>query len=377
MWAEVPGTRIGVASWSGRRDDVVVMAAEGTVAGVTTQSTAAAAPCRWTRERLPGKARAIVVNSGNANAATGVQGERDVLAMAETVADQLGCSADEILVCSTGVIGVPMDMTSMLPAIVEAARLQGTSARAEQAILTTDTREKTAWASGGGAVVGGMAKGSGMIHPDMATMLAFVATDACVPEEALQALIEDISERSFNAISVDGDTSTNDTFLVQATGVGRRLAPGMPDWKPFAHALEEVCVELARRIAADGEGAERLLEVVVEGLNDQRAQQAARAVCRSSLVKAALHGRDANWGRVVGALGAVGVPHLDRLDLDFAGIPVLRAGAPVPFDEEQATRALSGPEVQVLARLPGSGRGVAWGCDLSAEYVRINADYRS
>ena len=269
-----------------------------------------------------------------------------------------------------------MSMDLVGPAIERACKLEGGD-RAARAILTTDTREKTSLAYGGGAVVGGMAKGSGMIHPDMATMLAFVATDARVPASALQALTEQICERSFNAISVDGDTSTNDTFLVQSTGAGPSLAPGVAGWEDFAHALETVCVDLARRIAQDGEGAEHLLEVVVEGLDDRAARAAAKAVCRSSLVKAAVHGRDANWGRVVGALGAAGVPHLDTLDLDFAGIPVLRAGSPVLFDEDAATAALSAPEVQVLARLPGAGRGVAWGCDLSAEYVRINGDYRS
>ena len=376
MWAEVPGARAGVASWSGRRDDVVVLTAKGPAAGVTTRSTAAAAPCRWTRSLLPGPVRAIVINSGNANAATGLRGEQDTLVMAEIVAGRLGCPMREVLVCSTGVIGVPMKMDLIAPAIERACALEG-GERAPRAIMTTDTRPKTSLARGGGAVVGGMAKGSGMIHPDMATMLAFVATDARVPADALQALTEQICERSFNAISVDGDTSTNDTFLVQSTGVGPSLSPGTAGWEDFAQALEAVCVDLARRIAQDGEGAEHLLEVVVEGLDDRAARAAAKAVCRSSLVKAAVHGRDANWGRVVGALGAAGVPHLDLLDLDFAGIPVLRAGSPVPFDEAEATAALSAPEVQVLARLPGSGRGVAWGCDLSAEYVRINGDYRS
>ena len=375
MFSEVPGTSVGVASWRGRRDDVVVLAASGVVAGVTTTSSAAAASCRWTRARLPGPVRAIVINSGNANAATGLQGERDNEDMARIVAEELGCPVDEVLVCSTGVIGVPLDMARIEPAVRAAAQLQGGDAAS--AILTTDLRTKTAWGQGGGAVIGGMAKGSGMIHPNMATMLAFVATDAFIEEQALQALVEDICARSFNAITVDGDCSTNDTFLVQATGVGVALEPGEPGWLAFAAALEEVCVSLAKAIAADGEGAEHLVEVLVEGMDDVRATAAARAVCRSSLVKAAVHGRDANWGRVVGALGAAGVPDLDRLDLDFAGIAVLRGGAPVPFDEDAATAALSAPEVQIRARLPGHGRGVAWGCDLSAEYVRINADYRS
>jgi glutamate N-acetyltransferase / amino-acid N-acetyltransferase len=375
MFSEVPGTSVGVASWGGQREDLVVLAGSGVVAGVTTTSSAAAASCRWTRARLPGPVRAIVINSGNANAATGLQGQRDNETMARVAAEGLGCPVDEVLVCSTGVIGVPLDMARIQPAIRAAAQLRGGDAAS--AILTTDLCTKTAWAEGGGAVIGGIAKGSGMIHPNMATMLAFVATDACVDAETLQRLVEDICGRSFNAITVDGDCSTNDTFLVQATGVGVALEPGGVGWAAFAAALEEVCITLAKAIAADGEGAEHLVEVVVEGLDDVRATAAARAVCRSSLVKSAVHGRDANWGRVVGALGAAGVPHLDRLDLDFAGIAVLREGAPVAFDEDEATAALSAAEVQIRARLPGDGRGVAWGCDLSAEYVRINADYRS
>jgi len=375
MWSDVPGTSVGVASWNGERADVVVLAAKGVTAGVTTTSTAAAASCRWTRARLPGPTKAIVVNAGNANAATGAQGEADNAAMAAEVASRLGCSPNEVLVCSTGVIGVPLRMERLLPAVATAASCEGGNPAA--AILTTDTCEKSAWATGGGVAVGGIAKGSGMIHPNMATMLAFVATDADVDAEVLQGLVEDICGRSFNAITVDGDVSTNDTFLVTATGEGPRLEPHTPAFQGFAEALERVCVSLARQIAADGEGAEHLVEVVVDGLDDAAAQAAARAVCRSSLVKSAIHGRDANWGRVVGALGAAGVPHLDRLDLDFAGIPVLRAGAPVCFDEDEATQALSASEVRIHARLPGSGRGVAWGCDLTAEYVRINADYRS
>lgn len=375
MWSDVPGTSVGVSSWSGARVDVAVLAARGVTAGVTTTSTAAAASCRWTRARVPGPTKAIVVNAGNANAATGEQGEADNAAMAAEVASQLGCSTNEVLICSTGVIGVPLSMDRLLPAVAEAALCRGGNPAA--AILTTDTCEKTAWATGGGVAVGGIAKGSGMIHPNMATMLAFVATDADVDAEVLQGLVEDICGRSFNAITVDGDVSTNDTFLVTATAEGPRLEPGSECFLAFAAALEQVCVSLARQIAADGEGAEHLVEVVVDGLDDVAAQAAARAVCRSSLVKSAIHGRDANWGRVVGALGAAGVPHLDRLDLDFAGIPVLRAGAPVRFDEDEATQALSAPEVRIHARLPGTGRGVAWGCDLTAEYVRINADYRS
>ena len=176
---------------------------------------------------------------------------------------------------------------------------------------------------------------------------------------------------------MDGDTSTNDTVLLHATGAGPVVRPGSDAWEELARGVEEVCTSLARAIARDGEGAEHLLEVVVEGLPDPVARRAARAVAASNLVKAAVHGRDPNWGRVVGALGQAGVPDLDRLDLEIAGIPMLRSGTPVPFDEAEASAAMALPEVVIRARLPGRGRGVAWGCDLSADYVRINADYRS
>jgi len=377
MWSEVPGARVGCASWSGVREDVAVLWAPGAAAAVTTRSTAAAASCRWTRARSPGRCSAVVVNSGNANAATGAQGERDNAAMAAAAAAALGCPVDEVWVCSTGVIGQPLDMGRLLPAVREACALDADRGRLARAIMTTDTRPKQArWS--GAVQVAGVAKGSGMIHPDMATMLGFAITDARVAPADLQALLEEVTEVSFNAITVDGDCSTNDTFIVQSTGTGPRARPGDDAWDALRCGLTAVATSLARAIAADGEGAEHLIEVVVEGLaDDRRARRAARAVAGSSLVKAAVYGRDANWGRVVAALGQAGVPDLDRLELDFAGVPVLRGGAPVPVDEAAASAALAAPEVRILARLPGPGRGVAWGCDLTEGYVKINADYRS
>lgn len=382
-YTTVAGTRVGIAQAAIKRagrDDVVVLVAEGPTAAVTTRSTAASAPCLWTRARVPGNCTAVVVNSGNANASTGAQGHTDTQAMARAVAETLGCSENAVLVCSTGVIGVPMPMERVLLGVRAAASALGTDGdRAAKAILTTDLVDKQAACRVGEVTVGGIAKGSGMIHPDMGTMLGFVATDARVDGSVLQALVEAITERTFNAVTVDGDVSTSDTLIVQSTGLGVVAAPGSQALSDLERALEAVCTSLARAIARDGEGAEHLVTVVVEGLaSDEAARQAARAVARSPLVKTAIHGRDANWGRVVGALGAARVPGLDALDLDLAGLPVLRGGRPIPFDETAARQALSASEVVIHARLPsGAGRGVAWGCDLTAGYVSINADYRS
>lgn len=383
-YTSVPGTRVGVAQGAIKRagrDDVVVFVAEGATAAVTTRSTAASAPCLWTRARVPARRVAAVVNSGNANASTGRQGHLDAAAMAQAVAEVLGCAADDVLVCSTGVIGVPMPMARVLPAVrAAAAHLGSDGPRAARAILTTDLVPKEAACVDSGVTVGGVAKGSGMIHPNMGTMLAFVATDARVDPAALQTLTEAIADETFNAVTVDGDTSTSDTLIVQSTGLGPEARPGTAAWSGLERGLRAVCRHLARAVARDGEGAEHLLTVIVEGLpTDQAAREAARCVARSPLVKTAVHGRDANWGRVVGALGAAGVPGLDTLDLDLAGIPVLRAGQPVRFDEDAAHEALGRDEVVIHARFPGDapGVGVAWGCDLSAGYVRINADYRS
>ncbi|GMV42133.1 MAG: arginine biosynthesis bifunctional protein ArgJ [Myxococcales bacterium] len=380
-FTDIAGTQAGVAQGAIKRagrDDVVVLVAPGSAAAVTTRSTAAAAPCLWTRALVPGRAHAVVVNAGNANASTGVQGERDVRVTAAAAAQALGCAASEVLICSTGVIGVPMPMDRLVTAVVAAAQDLGPHGhRAARAILTTDLVPKEALVQVGDVRVAGIAKGSGMIHPDMATMLAFLATDAAVEPALLQEVLAAAVRRTFNAVTVDGDMSTNDTVTLHATGRGVEVRRGDPAEGALRDAVESVCLRLARAIARDGEGADHLLEVLVEGTADEAtAMAAARAVARSPLVKTAIHGRDPNWGRIVGALGAAGVP-LGGLDLDLAGVPVLRDGAPLPFDEAGASAALEAPDVQIHARLPGPGLGWAWGCDLSERYVHINADYRS
>ncbi len=386
---DIPGLRVGTACGSvkapGRTaPDVVVVAADRPIAaaGLTTTSTAAAAACRWTRARVPGNRRALVVNSGNANAATGAQGVADNAALAAAAAAVLSCTADDVLVCSTGVIGVPLPMDRLLPAVTLAAQRSAlepcTGAGASQAICTTDTVEKRAWCTAGGVSVGGMAKGSGMIHPGMATMLGFLATDAAVDPVDLQQLLASACAVSFHQISVDGDQSTNDTVVVLATGEGPVLRPGSPGWQDLEAALVAVARDLARQIAADGEGARTLLTVRVSGgPTDAAARCWARTVASSSLVKADVHGQDPNWGRVVGALGQAGAVGLDSLDLDLAEVAVMRAGVPVAFDEAPVSAAMGREEVVFDIRLPGTGRGEAWGCDLSAAYVSINADYRS
>ena len=383
-WLSVPGTRAGVAGGdikgNGKvRDDVALLVAPGAVtAAVTTRSTAAAAPCRWTRARVPGPSTAVVVNAGNANAATGRQGDADVATTAAHVAALLGCPVDEVLVCSTGVIGVPLPMERLLGAVDRAATLDASGPRLARAILTTDLVAKASACRIGGVTVGGFTKGSGMIHPGMATMLGFVATDAAVGPDDLQELVAALAEESFNAISVDGDMSTNDTLIVQATGEGRPARPGSEAWEALVAGLRSTLIRLARMIAQDGEGATTLVECVVQGTpDDAAARRAARQVIGSPLVKSAIHGRDPNWGRIVGALGAAEVAGLDQLDLDLAGVPVLRGGQPIDWDEQAASRALEAPEVRISIRLPGAGLGRAWGCDLTADYVKINADYRS
>lgn len=378
-WTDISGARCGVASAGlyGARNDVLVLVAPGTVAAVVTQSTAAASSCLWTRQRAPGRAHAVVINAGNANAATGPEGAEHTRMMAEVTAARLGCPVDDVLVCSTGVIGVPLPIQRVTEAIGRATRcLDATSDEAARAIMTTDLAPKTAGLRIGDYGVAGFAKGSGMIHPNMATMLAFVVTDATIAAPDLQAVLRDVADRTFNMVTVDGDTSTNDTLILQATGEGDPLAGA--SLRQFEAALESVCRDLAKAIARDGEGATRLIEVTLQGCpTDRAARQAARAIVRSPLVKTAITGCDPNWGRIISALGAEGVAGLDRASVRVAGVDLLEDGRPLRVDETEASRAMDQDEVAIHVQLPGDGYAVAWGCDLTGDYVRINADYRS
>jgi glutamate N-acetyltransferase/amino-acid N-acetyltransferase len=332
------------------------------------------------------RVQALVVCSGNANACTGAQGFRDALLMAKLTSDKLDLEPSQVLVGTTGVIGRYLPMEAVKRGIWEACgklREDGGEAAA-RAIMTTDTVPKTHAVElelGGTTVrVGGMAKGAGMIHPNMATMLSFVATDAAVAPGWVAAVVKGIADRSFNQVTVDGDSSTNDTFLVLANGAAGNPAVelGTEESAVLEGAILEVARELARKIARDGEGATKLMTVRVTGApDDEQARLAARSVASSNLVKTAIHGGDPNWGRIVCALGYSGSDvAIDRLSVEIAGLTVFTAGAGVEVDLEAVRRAFEQPEIEVRADLGlGTGAAEAWGCDLSAEYVRINAEY--
>ncbi len=383
---------------SGNPDLALLLAPEGAVcAGTFTTSRVRAACVDLCAERLHasgGRARAVLTNSGQANACTGERGLADSLRATAALADRLGLAAEQVLICSTGVIGVPIPMATLeagLDPLVAALGPAGGPAAA-QAILTTDlvAKEIALEAELGGRCVrlGGMAKGSGMIHPAMATMLGYLSCDAAVPAELWQAMVRRAVERSFNAITVDGDTSTNDTLLAFAAG-----EPLEPEHLAALEAgLTQALQHLARAIARDGEGATCLIEVRVQGApDDAGARTIARTVCGSSLVKCAVHGRDPNWGRIVAAAGRAGVAFDPGAVALWLGEHQLMArGEPLPFDRAAASAYLreraagaylggSGPGGDtVLIRLrlgDGATEGVAWGCDLSDQYVRINADY--
>ena len=369
---------------SGKPDLALVLAPQGAVcAGTFTTSEVRAACVDLCAERLQssaGRCRAVLINSGQANACTGDRGLIDSQRATQVLADRLGLSSDQVLICSTGVIGVPIPMQLLLAGLdplVEALAVDGGSAAAG-AILTTDLVEKQiafeAEMQGRVVRIGGMAKGSGMIHPDMATMLAFLTCDAAVEPALWQSMVRRAVNRSFNAITVDGDTSTNDTVL--AFSSGDPLAE--PDHAQLEIGLTQAMQELACAIARDGEGATCLIEVRVEGAADEpSALRIARTICSSSLVKTAVHGRDPNWGRIVAAAGRSGVRfNPEAVALWIGEHQLMAAGQPLPFDRQAASEVLRGRDVLIRLRLmEGSASASAWGCDLSDQYVRINADY--
>ncbi len=369
---------------SGRPDLAVVVAPEAAVcAGCFTTSCVRAACVDLCSERLQkssGQARAVLINSGQANACTGDRGLMDSLRITQVLAEQLGCSEELVLICSTGVIGVPIPMPTLLagmqPLLADLTEDGGD--RAAAAILTTDLVDKQialdAQLGDRTVRIGGMAKGSGMIHPDMATMLAFLTCDAAVEPALWQSMVRRAVNRSFNAITVDGDTSTNDTVL--AFSSGDPLAE--PDHAQLEIGLTQAMQELACAIARDGEGATCLIEVRVEGAADEpSALRIARTICSSSLVKTAVHGRDPNWGRIVAAAGRSGVRfNPEAVALWIGEHQLMAAGQPLPFDRQAASEVLRGRDVLIRLRLmEGSASASAWGCDLSDQYVRINADY--
>ena len=332
------------------------------------------------------RVQALTINSGNANACTGAQGFRDALLMAKLSADRLDLDPDQVLVSSTGVIGrfLPMDAIKSGIALACGSLSPDAGAAAARAIMTTDTVPKTAQVDlevgGVGIRVGGMCKGSGMIHPNMATMLAYITTDAAVEPGLMSTLVRGVADRSFNQVTVDGDSSTNDSFLVLANGAAgnQPIREGTAEVEQLRAAIQKVARELSRSIARDGEGATKLITVkVVDATSDHDARTAARAVASSSLVKTAVHGGDPNWGRIVCALGYSGAElALDRLHLTIGGLVVFERGSGVDVDLAAVRRAFEQPEIEIVATLGlGQGSAEAWGCDLSEEYVRINADY--
>jgi glutamate N-acetyltransferase / amino-acid N-acetyltransferase len=358
---------------------------DAAVAGVFTTNKVRAAPVWLSEERVRlGRARGVVVNAGNANACTGDGGMRDAREMTELVARKMGAASDDVLVASTGVIGVRLPMDKVRAGLERIELSSSAGADAARAIMTTDTRPKeravTIEIGGRTVTVGGMAKGSGMIHPNMATMLAFIATDAAVEPDVLATSLRQATDVSFNMISVDGDTSTNDTLIVLANGAAGNppIAAGSAEARLFQEALDDVATDLAKAVARDGEGATKLLEVTVEGARTvEDARKAARAVVASSLFKAAVYGADPNWGRILCALGYSGAEvDPNRADIRIGDVWLMRSGEIEAFDRDRAAAQLAGPDVFVAADLHlGSASARAWGCDLTEQYVEINGKY--
>lgn len=352
-------------------------------AGVFTTNAIQAAPVVLSQKHLQDRsAQAVVVNSGCANACTGDAGMADAEEMATLVAGRLSISPADVLVASTGVIGVPLPMEQVRAGIPKITLASGGGHQLARAMMTTDTFAKETAvfveAKPDGFTIGGVAKGAGMIHPDMATMLCFLATDAAVDAGFLQLALQKAVDASFNMISVDGDTSPSDMVVLLANGLARSETIDDRNGERFQKALDEVCLYLAKCIARDGEGATKLIEVTVEGaLTEAEARLAARTIVSSPLVKAAMHGNDPNWGRIVAALGRSGAKVTEtRLDVYLNDVCVMKQGRPMPFDKQKVSRSLAGKEVFLRLYLDlGRGKSTAWGCDLSEEYVTINSVY--
>jgi len=385
------GTAVGLKKNGGRDLMLAELAPGSTIAGAFTRSLCSSAPVDWCRHALKGgKARAIVVNSGNSNAFTGKAGERTVAATVAAATAVFDCKPSEVFIASTGVIGQPLAqdvITGALPDLAKALKPAGWKAAAE-AIRTTDTFAKqvtrTATIGGVTVTINGIAKGSGMIAPDMATMLAFLFSDAAIPAHVLQKIVTRGVKRSFNAITVDSDTSTSDTVLFAATGAAKHKTVSHPDdklLKDFRRAAEEAMVELAQLIVRDGEGASKFVTIQVCGAaSDGAARRVGLAIANSPLVKTAISGADANWGRIVMAVGKAGErADRDRLGIAIGGIDITRNGQIVEgYDETPVARHMAGREIDIAVDLGvGKGRSTVWTCDLTHGYIDINGSYRS
>jgi len=358
--------------------------APAVAAGMFTTNKIKAAPVILCQRHLAKRsAQAIIVNSGYANACTGEQGTRDAIEMANLAAKKLGISAQDVLVASTGVIGACLPMEYIRTGIQRVTPSAEGGHELAKAITTTDAAPKelavTFNLSGSEIIVGGIAKGAGMIHPNLATLLCFLATDAAVDPDFLQQALKKAVDVSFNMITIDGDTSPNDTVLLLANGLAGNevIADGLPA-EMFQGALDEICLYLARQVVKGGEGATKLIEVRVEGASSvAEARLAARAIAASPLVKTAVHGCDPNWGRIIAALGRSGSQVEEaKLDLFLADVCLMEKGKPTPFDRERTKAILGQDEVNIRLCLNlGDGEATAWGCDLSEEYVKINSEY--
>jgi glutamate N-acetyltransferase/amino-acid N-acetyltransferase len=372
---------------------LIISEAPANAAAIFTTNRVQAAPVRVCKEHLKesrGKVRAIIINSGNANCCTGPEGLAASRSTAAEVARALGCAPQEILVCSTGVIGAQLRVEKILHSVPALALALDSDANAfeqvARAIMTTDTVPKWAAARciiGGKPVrILGCAKGSGMIHPNMATTLSFIVTDAAISPALLSRALRAAAAPTLNAITVDGDTSTNDTCAVLANGKSGapKIAANTRDYKKFSAALEDVCKSLALAIVEDGEGAQHVIEIEVRGApSDRAADQIARTIAQSSLVKTAFAGADPNWGRILAAAGRSGVVFdFERVDIWLAGIPVCRRGREHPFNERVAHEKMLAKNVPIVVDLrSGRGRARMWTCDFTQEYVHINASYRT
>jgi len=393
----IAGVRLATAAagirYAGRTDVLLALFEPGTTAaGVFTRSKCPSAPVEWCRTHLKrGRAHALVVNSGNANAFTGKSGRDACKFTAQIAARAIGCKPGDIFLASTGVIGEPLKAQAfdgVMEGLVANAQA-GDYLAAARAIMTTDTFPKVATATAKlgktKVTINGIAKGAGMIAPDMATMLSFIFTDAAISAAALQSLLKEGVTDTFNAVTIDGDTSTSDTLMMfatgNATGVSRVARAADPRLKDFKKALHAVLANLSEQVARDGEGARKLVEIMVEGaVSKASARRIAMSIANSPLVKTAIAGEDANWGRVVMAVGKAGEPaNRDKLSIWFGGIRVAHKGMRDPgYDEARVSAAMKEPEIRLKVALGlGKGRDRVLTCDLTKEYVAINGDYRS
>ncbi len=355
------------------------------VAGVFTKNNGKAAPVKYCESILPSdKIRHIMTNSGQANSATGNKGIEDNLELVRHTAHIFNCNPDQVVISSTGVIGVPLEMKKLKRGINELHDRQSKNANSfALAIMTTDLIPKSVYKdielSEGTIRLTGVCKGSGMIHPNMATMLGYVFTDVTLNPDQAQRMVKQVADKSFNMISVDGETSTNDSFFLAANGASNLTLNNPEDEALFIKAFEEISIFMAKSIAADGEGATKLIEVHLIGHNDlENAREAARGITNSPLIKTAIHGEDPNWGRIYSRLGQFGVPEelMDKLDLKIQGVPIVEAGQPIPLDYYKMKTRFTEDLIKIEIDFhSGDIEATAWGCDLSKKYIDINTEY--